>query len=269
MAKKTSILAGRPEIPPSRFKSPVEVNTGDSRVSIDEDVLGDSRLKDLVSLGMPNEDRVSIKWAGEYFDEAYCGYTIELLGVEAEDLEPTKREILLWVGAATPHHVRYQKKKTHGSFVVESGAAMYVWVCRVRAPDSEIIYEEAWNPPLMMFVPMVNNVWIRHAEIASGLIQAIEVETDDSNTAGTSQPPKTGGKKKLPEDHWLRLALVAAFNVGKNGDPLGNQRLADAMQCSKRTVERYKGLYPETWQKIEDEHKEGLKTYSSKRDPAT
>lgn len=74
--------------------------------------------------------------------------------------------------------------------------------------------------------------------------------------------PQQGWSK---EDYLIR-AKPAAKAIGRRGDGLTDDRMADEMRCSRNTATKYRKKYPEAYaKKIRAAHKAGLQEHANRR----
>ncbi|HEX5735975.1 MAG TPA: hypothetical protein VF131_24320 [Blastocatellia bacterium] len=254
----------------SRFKSQFEIDKSDHRVKVREGDLSDARLNLLIDFGMPDdEDRVSIQWAGQYFDDAFKGYAVELFGVRADELTPEPREWLSEIGAITPHHVKLVITDAKpGHFTVERHDAFHVWHVRVNGPSEQTISEELWHPK-NGWVQMARDVPYTLSEDARSLLQFIEAEKSESkeessiqiivvsreNDESTEQKAAKQKRKpripRTPEETFLSEGLACAEALARKGKAhLRIYELAAEMGRDREAVSNAANYYKDAWAAI-------------------
>ena len=273
---------------PSRFKSQLEIDKSDPRVTVRDCDLSDARLNLLIDFGMPDEeDRVSIQWAGQYFDDAFKGYAVELFGVEAEELTPEPREWLSEIGAITPHHVKLIITDAKpGHLTVEKHDAFHVWLVRVCSPGGQIISEEIWHPK-NGWVQMARNVIYTLSEDARSLLRFVEAEQSENKveeksiqiieaSKGTNESTELKASKqkrkpripRTPEETFLSEGLAGAESLAKEGKAhLHIYELAAEMGRDREAVSNAADYYKNAWIAINKrftDTKEWLKRYKKR-----
>lgn len=256
---------------PSRFKSQFEIDKSDRRVTVRKGDLSDARLNLLIDFGMPDEkDRVSIQWAGQYFDDAFKGYAVELFGVEAEELTPEPREWLSEIGAITPHHVKLIITDAKpGHFAFEKHDAFHVWLVRVCSPGGQIISEEIWHPK-NGWMQMARGVVYTLSEGTRSLLRFVEAEQSESKVeeesiqvievpSGNTKPTERKAAKqkrkpripRTPEETFLNEGLAGAEALARKGKAhLHIYELAAEMGRDREAVSNAADYYKEAWAAI-------------------
>jgi hypothetical protein len=70
----------------------------------------------------------------------------------------------------------------------------------------------------------------------------------------------------LSEEEYLILAVAAAKAIGLRGNKLTDERMAEEMDCSRRTALKYRIKYSNAFNtSVRSEYEEGLKEFASKR----
>jgi hypothetical protein len=90
----------------------------------------------------------------------------------------------------------------------------------------------------------------------------IALTPNDVATNEKAATPQRG----WPEKEYLILAVSAAKAIGRRGNKLTDERMAEEMDCSRRTALTYRGKYANAYNTtVRSAYEEGLREYTSER----